>query len=201
MKKFAISIVVLSIALLSVFALVACGSTDTDKSGDPSESVVITDPNDFVKSMETAKDFTFYQYDENGDLLLTAGVNSDGEMMMIKKKTKSFVVKEGDKLVVYNCIDGVWSKKTNDEATAMITQLKTEIDDLSSPLSENYMGKITKAEDGYWYSENIKNLGFKMEDGKLVAYSKETAGMVKFVVIELKVNVVLPEEAKNAVEA
>lgn len=110
MKKSAITILVISIVLLSIFALVACGNTDPQKPGDPSESVVITDPNDFIKAIETAKEFTFYQYNDIGNIIMTAGINNDDEMIMTTKRNKSFVVKEGDKLVFYGYYEGVWEK-------------------------------------------------------------------------------------------
>lgn len=91
-------------------------------------------------------------------------------------------------------------KNTKDES--LITKLKLDIEELKYGLTGKDMGTMTKNEDGYWYSEiNKSYLGFKMEDGKLVAYSIEEDKMVKFVVIELKSNIVLPEEAKSAVEA
>lgn len=70
---------------------------------------------------------------------------------------------------------------------------------LTTAMSQ-FADKLVKGDDGYWVLDS--GLGdsayLKMEDGMLVSYIKNNDKYVKASAIELKSNIKLPDEAKEA---
>lgn len=192
MKKVIIAIIILSIAVASVFGLVACDPNDL-----PNSNTQITDPNDFIKQFKETAEFTFYGYDDKGNMIGKISINNNGEMMVIEGDDEAYVIKENDIYTLYTKTAGEWIKET-DESKIEEMQNSFTKSDLVAQLNE--VGALTQNDDGYWYGAGDieKNAGFKMEDGVLVGYIKTNGTLVKTSAIELKADIILPEEAKNA---
>lgn len=180
MKKVLMAVVVLTMVAASVFALVACGTSD---------------PNEFLKNLEKADEFTAYAYNADGEVVSEISKNKAGEICVIQEAVKAYAIKDGDNFIIYTFLNGKWTK--SQDKTLYDTYMSSV--KLTTAMSL-FADKLVKGDDGYWVLDS--GLGesayLKMEDGLLVSYIKNDDKYVKTSAIELKSNIKLPDEAKEA---
>lgn len=80
------TVVVLTMVAASVFAVVACGTSD---------------PKEFLENLRKADEFTAYAYNADGEVVSVISKNKAGELCVNRESVKSYAIKDGDNCIIY----------------------------------------------------------------------------------------------------